>query len=262
MHPLLWKLMISKNKIKLLKSLKLKKYREEYQLSIIEGLRLVEEAINFNTNINHIWITKELMDINQDLLKKITFKKINYDIIDQKNLKLISDTNNNQGIIAEIDIKEHFNVKLNDIKSNNIVILDNISDPGNLGTIFRTCAWYNIKNIILTSNTVDPFNFKSLRSGMGAHFTFNFIVKDSHKNIIDFLNKNQFEILCSDLEGEEITEIVIKKKWALILGSEAHGISDEFNKYNKITIPSKGIIESLNVSVACGIILERLVNYG
>ena len=73
MHPLLWKLMISKNKIKLLKSLKLKKYREEYQLSIIEGLRLVEEAINFNTNINHIWITKELMDINQDLLKKITF---------------------------------------------------------------------------------------------------------------------------------------------------------------------------------------------
>mgnify|MGYP001340988769 CR=1 FL=1 len=179
MHPLLWNLMISKNKIKLLKSLKLKKYREEYKLTIIEGLRLVEEAINLNTNINHIWMTPKSVNINQDLLKKINSKKINYDIIDQKNLKLISDTNNNQGIIAEIDIKEHFNVKLNDIKSNNIVILDNVSDPGNLGTIFRTCAWYNIKNIILTSNTVDPFNFKSLRSGMGAHFTFNFIVKDS-----------------------------------------------------------------------------------
>ena len=161
-------------------------------------------------------------------------------------------------LIAEINISKYFNQQLLDISNDNIVILDNISDPGNLGTIFRTCAWYNIKSIILEANTVDPFNFKSLRAGMGAHFYFNNIITRNNKEILEFLNDNKFDVFCADLEGKNISEVKINNKWVLILGSEAHGISRDFRDCPKITIQQFGQIESLNVSVACGIILEKI----
>ena len=140
--------MISKNKIKLLRSLKLKKYREQYQSTMLEGLRLIDESINFNADIQGIWMTDESIKSNQNFVDKIKSKNIKFDIIDSENLKSISDTNHSQGAIAEINISKYFNQQLLDISNDNIVILDNISDPGNLGTIFRTCAWYNIKSII------------------------------------------------------------------------------------------------------------------
>lgn len=260
---LLWllKLMISKNKIKLLRSLKLKKYREQYHSTILEGIRLIDESINCNVDIKNIWMTDDTIQNNPDLINKIKSKNINLDEITIENLKLISDTQNSQGAIAEINFKQYLDSKLSDI-NDNVVILDNISDPGNLGTILRTCAWYNIKNIILTSNTVDPFNFKSLRAGMGAHFYFDNIIINDNQSIIDFLIKNNFNILCADLSGDNIANISINGKWAILLGSEAHGVSEDFDKYRKISIPQFGEIESLNVSVACGIILERLLNHG
>ena len=95
---------------------------------------------------------------------------------------------------------------------------------------------------------------------MGAHFYFDNIIMDSNKVILDFLNNNKFDILCADLEGENISEMKIDNKWALILGSEAHGISRDFKDCPKITIQQFGKIESLNVSVACGIILEKIIN--
>ena len=252
--------MISKNKIKLLCSLKLKKYREQHHKCILEGIRLIEESINFNADIQTIWMTDETLKNNQKFIDKIKLKNIKFNIIDNEILKSISDTEHSQGAIAEININRYFNSQLSNILNNNIVILDNISDPGNLGTIFRTCAWYNIKSIILTSSTVDPFNFKSLRAGMGAHFYFDNIIMDSNKVILDFLNNNKFDILCADLEGENISEMEINNKWALILGSEAHGLSKDFDNYHKITIQKFGDIESLNVSIACGIILEKMIN--
>ena len=251
--------MISKNKIKFLRSLKLKKYREEYHVTLLEGIRLIDESINCNIAIQNIWMTADSIESNPILVNKIKSKNITLDIIEIDDLKSISDTQNSQGAIAEINIKKYLDSKLDNI-NNNVVILDNISDPGNLGTIFRTCSWYNVRNIILSSNTVDPFNFKSLRSGMGAHFYFDSIVISDNKSIIDFLLQNDFNILCSDLKGDNIANVAIKNKWALVLGSEAHGASTEFNKYHKISIPKFGNIESLNVSVACGIILERLIN--
>jgi len=252
--------MISKNRIKLLRSLKLKKYREQYHSTVLEGLRLIDESINCNADIQNIWMTDQSIENNQNFVDKIKLRKINFDIINNSDLKLISDTKNSQGIIAQINLKKYFNSQLLNIRNNCTVVLDNISDPGNLGTIFRTCAWYNIKDVILTDNTVDPFNFKSLRSGMGSHFSFDNIIIDNNKSIIDFLENNNFNILCADLNGEKISSDLTNNKWALILGSEAHGISIDFKNYHKITIDKFGEIESLNVSVACGIILERLIN--
>ena len=117
---------------------------------MLEGLRLIDESINFNADIKGIWMTDESVNSNQKFIDKIKTKNIEFDIIDNKDLKSISDTNHSQGAIAEINTSKYSNQKFSDISNNNIVILDNISDPGNLGTIFRTCAWYNIKSIILS----------------------------------------------------------------------------------------------------------------
>ena len=251
--------MISKNKIKLLRSLKLKKNREQNQKTILEGVRLINEAINASAPNNSIFIIEEMFDSNKNLINKIKRHHIPLDIITQDDLNEISDTQHSQGIIAEVQI-HYADIADLSTDTNHIIILDNISDPGNLGTILRTCAWYGVKSIILTSGTVDPFNFKSIRAAMGAHFYFDDIIIDTNQSVINFLNLENFSTYCADLNGQDITEFNSNQKWAVILGSEAHGISDSFQIYDKITIKKWGKIESLNVSVACGIILDRFKN--
>tara|TARA_Y100001970_G_scaffold86545_1_gene109137 strand:+ start:4196 stop:4951 length:756 start_codon:yes stop_codon:yes gene_type:complete len=250
--------MISKNKIKLLRSLKLKKNREQNQKTILEGIRLIDESINAGANIESIFMLEEIFNSNKNLVNKIKNNNIPLNIITKEDLKEISDTEHSQGIVAEVKINYS---TINHLSSdaNKIIILDNISDPGNLGTIFRTCAWYGIKSIILSSGTVDPFNFKSMRASMGAHFYFDNIIIDNSQSIINFLDSKYFNVYCADLNGLDITEINPNKNWAVILGSEAHGISKSFEIYDKLTIKQHGKIESLNVSVACGIILNQLV---
>ena len=251
--------MISKNKIKYLCSLKKKKFRIQNKSTILEGLRLIEQAMDFNADIKSIWVLKDRLVDNQKFINKVRLKNISLYEINDKELKLISDTKNSQGYIAEVSIHRYLdNVSIDSI-NNNIVILDNISDPGNIGTILRTCAWYGIKSIILTSDSSDPFNLKCIRSGMGAHFYFNHIIILNNRDLKNNLKDYNFEVLCADLDGEDINSIDIAKKWALILGSEAHGISNEFKNFNKITINKYGNIESLNVSVATGIILNTLI---
>ena len=255
---LLWKSMISKNKIKLLRSLKLKKFREQNQKTILEGVRLIDEAINSNAQIYSVFAIEETLNSNQELIKKIESHHISLDMIGQDDLNGISDTQHSQGIIAEVKTNSFTVADLSNGLTDHIIILDNISDPGNLGAIFRTCAWYGVKSIILASGTVDPFNFKSMRAAMGAHFYFDHIIIDYNQSIIDFLNKEKFNTYCANLKGEDISKVNVDQKWAIILGSEAHGISESFKDYDKITIKRSGKIESLNVSVACGIILDQL----
>ena len=251
--------MISKNKIKLLRSLKLKKNREQNQKTILEGVRLIDEAINSNARIHSVFIVEEMLTSNKDLINKIKRHHIQLDIITQNDLNEISDTQHSQGIIAEVQIN-YSTIENLSTDISNVVILDNISDPGNLGAILRTCAWYGVKSIILTSGTVDPFNFKSIRAAMGAHFYFDDIIIDTDKSIINFLKLENFNTYCADLNGKDITKIDSNQKWAVILGSEAHGISKSFQIYDQITIKKYGKIESLNVAVACGIILDRFKN--
>ena len=250
--------MISKNKIKLLRSLRLKKFREQNKKTLLEGVRLIDEAINSKAQIHSVFATEEILNDNQKLVEKIQSHHIPLDMINQNDLNEISDTQHSQGIIAEVKTSYFTTADLSNGLTNHIIILDNISDPGNLGAIFRTCAWYGVKSIVIASGTVDPFNFKSMRAGMGAHFYFDHIIIDNNQSIIDFLDTEKFNMYCADLKGKDISKVNVHQKWAIILGSEAHGISESFQNYDKITIKRLGKIESLNVSVACGIILEQL----
>ena len=99
-----------------------------------------------------------------------------------------------------------------------------------------------------------------MRSGMGSHFYFNNIIKENSKTIIQHFIKNNYHIIVADLDGMNIANVSTKNKWALILGSEAHGISKSYQKFQKVTINKIGEIESLNVSVASGILLNELIN--
>ena len=249
--------MISKNKIKHLHSLLRKKNRQKFQQVILEGQRLIEESIKAGADIEYFCFTENIKNkiSNNSLLNQVQ----SY-MIPDIDLKKISDTKTSQGIIALVSTKKYTNTNLDLLNSNNLVILDGIQDPGNLGTIFRTCVWFGIKSIILTSNCSDPFNLKCVRSGVGAHFYLNQIIIEDSKKVADYLDKKKYSVLVADLKGNDILNIKKQDMWALILGSEAHGINPIFENFPKITIPKTGKVESLNVSVASGIILNQLLN--
>ena len=182
--------MLSINKKKYLKSLNNKKYRLKENKILIEGLRIIEEAINSNFDFEHIWLSNKYNEESDkifSLLQNIETNNISYSFEKEKDIQSISDTRNSQGLLGLIDVANFFNKELNHF-SNHIVILDQISDPGNLGTIIRTCAWFGIKSIILTHSSADIFNPKCLRSGMGGHFYIDDCIYLSEDEIINFIN--------------------------------------------------------------------------
>jgi len=248
---------ISKNQIKFLHSLLLKKNRLKHQKVILEGQRLIEESMRAGANIEYLCLTENFKNkiSSNNLLNQIESYKIS-----NSDLKKVTDTKVSQGIIALVNTKKYHKMNFDSIQNNNFVVLDGIQDPGNMGTILRTCIWFGIDSIILTSNCCDPFNLKCIRSGVGAHFYFKNIIIAKSNLVYDYLIEKKYDILVADLNGNNISNYNKKNNWALILGSEPHGISDTFKNLFKITIPKIGKIESLNVSVAAGIILNEIID--
>ncbi len=250
--------MITNNEIKLLKSLSQKKYRYQHKLFLVEGLRLIEELINSNHKIIKIWTSDSFLDENPSMKKSIT--SIECNIIDEKYFSQILTTQNPQCIMALLPINEPIN--LSKLSDNNILILDGISDPGNMGSLLRSAVWYGIDSIILSKNCVDIYNPKVVRSAMGAHFYISNLIHGDLVEILHELKNDKYEIIGATLDGIDYKKIkVSNSSWALILGNEAHGISNELYDGidQKISIPQRGPIESLNVAIAGSILLDRLI---
>ena len=254
--------MISIAKKKYLKSLYNKKFRLIENKALIEGFRVINQALKTGFKFDHIWIDEKLNNQDKDsilLIKTLTNNNIPFTFEKHKDIKSISDTKNSQGLVALINTKNFFNTEKENF-SDKIIILDQISDPGNLGTIIRTAAWYGIKTIILSRQSSDIFNSKCLRSAMGGHFYIKNCVYWSYDEIIQFIKTDDYHYYCSSMNGKSIYSIKKKNKWALVLGSEAHGINQKLFFGDKLSIPSKDNIESLNVSVASGILLDHLIS--
>ncbi len=241
---------LSKNEIKFLKSLQIKKFREENKLFIVEGEKVIDELFNQSKyQIQCVYYTPAYHEEN-----------IPTDIesleITEFELEKISSFKSPNKVLACV----HFNdLEIALDKANHILILDEINDPGNLGTIIRTCDWFGIENIFISQNTVDPYNSKTLQSSMGSFFNVTINRFETNK-LFESLNANGFEILGADLEGENLHQYNFSKKTALLMGSESHGISDACKKHihKYITIPKIGKSESLNVAIATGIILSEI----
>jgi TrmH family RNA methyltransferase len=245
-------------KIKEIKKLKEKKYREETNLFVVEGIKIVKEAIEYDADIQKIVISNDAIgyEVDEEVLKRI--QKYEVMIVSQNVFESISDVKTPQGILAVIKNKE--NVKV-DYNEDVIFILDNIQDPGNLGTIIRTLDAAGIKQLIVSNDTVDYMSPKVLRSTMGGAFRVNVIVADDLLNMIDEIKKNGFEVLATDLATDSSIYDIKYNKKAIVIGNEANGVSNEVkNKADiRVKIPMLGKAESLNAAVATSVIAYEYV---
>jgi len=252
--------MISKKEIKYLASLKQKKFRLLNNEFVIEGEKLILDAFKHNQSIKKIIYSIKIKKF--DVIRKKS-KKYNVELTlcTEKDAERISDTKNSQQIFALLEypsLKKLTTIENN--TNNSLIIIDGISDPGNMGTILRTCSWFGCYDIIITNSSVELYNPKTVRSGMGAHFHMKNIYRDSIENIIEYLQNYQYEMLAADLKGKNIETYVPKKNnWALILGNESKGISKQFKDVSQlIHIPGEGKMESLNVAEAASIVIHYL----
>ena len=242
--------------IKHLKRLKEKKYREEYGEFIVEGAKMIQEAIDEKAKIKHIIVCddcKTQETFSSEFLYAIA--KFNCVYVTEKIFASITDVMNPQGILAVID-KENKNEEI-DYNANLFLILDNIQDPGNMGTILRTADSVNLKQIIVAKGTADCYNPKVVRSTMGAIFRVKVIECEDLKKVIKEMKKRKIKVYATDLQTDKSIYDVDYKKSAIVIGNEANGVSKEILDLadQKIKIPMVGKTESLNAAVATGIIL-------
>ena len=251
--------MLSISRIKHLRSLHIKKYRLSHQKCVIEGHRLVNEALNAGANIEHIWYSENYAEKNSSFINLLNQSKILHETTSEKSLSQVCDSQHHQGIVALVTIPQHTSFS---VDNSPILILDNISDPGNMGTLLRTAEWFGLKNVMLTPQCVDPYNSKVIRSAMGAHFHLEQLIQIELNDVISSLKASDYKLIGAVMDGAPVDTLLLPEKWALVLGNEAHGLSSQILSHvdEKVTIPKHGNIESLNVAVAGGVILERLVN--
>jgi len=232
---------LSKNKIKWIRSLRLKKNRDVENLFVIEGEKMVLELIEqWPDHIEFICGTIPNLTTNQP-----------YYLTDEKTMKEISSLKTPNKLLAVVkkprptlERKESF-----------IVVLDDVQDPGNMGTILRTCDWYNVDKIVCSKNTVDIFNTKVIQSSMGSLFRIPVVYCDLN----EYLQQSMLTIYGALLEGKNIYQQQLERNGIIVMGNEGQGISQEIQKHitESLHIPRFGGAESLNVSIATGIILSE-----
>ena len=245
--------------IKNIKKLKERKYRDLNNEYIIEGIKIIKEAINEKANIKKIIVCEECL-ANNLLDDKLLYEIAKYDCIyvTKKIFETITDVSNPQGILA---IVEKNNKREINYKEDIIIALDGIQDPGNLGTILRTIDSANLTQIIVSKDTVDAYNQKVVRSTMGAIFRINIVEVENLKETLKNIKRHKYKIMCTDLSANKnIYEADYNKK-ILVIGNEANGVTQEVLELadEKIIIPMLGKTESLNASVATSIIVYEYI---
>ena len=246
--------------IKNIKKLKDKKYRDEKKEFIIEGIKLIEEAIEENAKIKMIIVCEECMkdqEIEQKLLYQIA--KYNCIYVSSKVFSSITDVKNPQGMLAVIEM-ENSEEKIN-YDEDVIFILDGIQDPGNLGTILRTVDSVGLSQIIVSKDTVDAYNPKVVRSTMGAIFRVRVIESQDLIRTMRNLKKRKFEVLATSLDTDQDIYDVDYTKKLIVIGNEANGVSKEIQNMAEVKakIPMLGKTESLNAAVATSVIAYEYV---
>ncbi|MCK5779672.1 MAG: RNA methyltransferase [Psychrilyobacter sp.] len=234
---------------KTIKKLKIKKYRDRENLFLAEG----HKFLDFSKEPRYI-ILHEDSEYKFSRIEKFKCKKLVYS---DTLFREISTQENSQGIILIYDFLDHMIKELGD----NIVILDRVQDPGNLGTIIRLIDAVGFKDLILTTGSADIYNDKVVRSSMGSLFNLN-INYMSQEDLIALLINKEYNILASGLTSESVdyNKVKLMGKNAIIFGNEGQGVSQNLLDLSNeiVKIPIYGSAESLNVGVATGIILYKI----
>lgn len=246
--------------IKHIRKLKDKKYRDESNEYVVEGVKLVEEAVKENAKIKQIIIcedTTRTYEIPTHIMLEIA--KYECISVSDKIFNIITQVTNPQGIMAIIE-KNAQDAQI-DYSQDIIVVLDDVQDPGNLGTILRTVDSIGLNQIIVSKGTADAFNSKVVRSTMGAIFRIKIIEVENLAQAIKEMRKHHFKLMVTSLQTKNsIYDIDFNKK-IIVIGNEANGVSKEIQDMadEKAKIPMLGRTESLNASVAAGVVMYEYV---
>jgi TrmH family RNA methyltransferase len=238
--------MLTAHKIKILQSLDQKKFRQKYNLFLVEGNKTIKEIPSSGYRIKEIFsVNSDSLSVESSLITKIS----------PSELKKISFLQHPKDSVAVCELKEER------IVENNLaqLVLDGIQDPGNLGTIIRLADWFGIPQIICSEDTVDLYNPKVIQASMGSFLRVNLV----YQNLENFLHESDAAIIGTDMDGVSFYDYPFPTQFNLVLGNEGNGIRPEIEKLltDKITIPRFGksqATESLNVSMAAGIILGQI----
>jgi TrmH family RNA methyltransferase len=236
--------------------LELPKRRREKSAFVVEGARLAEEALMSGWEVRHALYTEGAQKANPELVRALIARGA-ADEISESVMKAISDTKTPQGVLVEVEWKQIPLVKTPSL----VLVLDGISDPGNLGTLLRSAAAADCDAVLLAPNCADAFSPKVLRSGMGAHFRQPILAK-TWSEIEDFVKEHHLQLFLGEAwEGQVYTEADLRKAFALIVGSETEGVSKAARALNPISlqIPMPGRMESLNAAIAGSILLFEAV---
>lgn len=250
--------MISNNELKYFSSLLIKKFRDKEKKFLVEGLKTVEEGLNSSYKCDAVFVTPAFIDSFPEVISILKKKTVRIGELKSLDFQKVSGTRSPQGIAAVFN-KNYPQKKINDLNEKIIVLIDNISDPGNLGTILRTCDWFGVYNVFLTDQSVEYLNPKVIRASMGSVFHLNIYDKIFENDLFSLKNKN-YQIICSDIKGKNILNYKFEKKSIITFSNESSGPSEMVKNLTDeyITIPGKGRAESLNVSSAAAIILSKL----
>ena len=245
--------------IKSIKKLKERKYRDLNNEYIIEGIKILKEAIQEKAVIKKNVICEECL-ANNIIDEKLLYEIAKYDClyVSKKIFEGLTDVSKPQGILAVVEKNNKKDINYNE---DIIVALDGLQDPGNLGTILRTLDSANLSQVVVSKDTVDAYNPKVVRSTMGAIFRVNIVEAENLKETLKEMKRHKYKVMCTDLTASKnIYEIDYNKK-ILVIGNEANGISKELLDMadEKIIIPMLGKTESLNASVATSIIVYEYV---
>ncbi len=237
-------------KFKLLKKLKTKKHRISEKKIILEGYRIINQAIKNGKSPFFIVYRDDFEERLRASSEDIVLDKALFD--------MVSSTTNSQGVIAVFDMAV---VKKEETESNHIVVIDKVQDPGNLGTIIRTCDAFGFDKLILTKGTTDPYSDKCLRSTLSSIFNVNMMIGMEDVDVVNYLNKNNYDILLTTPVGEvDIVDCQPLQNMAIVIGSESNGASEIFFDVAKVKlkIAMRSSQESLNVACATSIVLHKL----
>lgn len=241
--------MISKQRVKFVKSLKLKKYRKKAALFLVEGARNVIELLSSDYEIQNLFVTEKFLN---EFPHHLTFK-FDYEICSEKELVDLGTFQTNEYALAVAKMKSNpFNISNDDL----ILALDDVSDPGNLGTIIRIADWFGLKTIIAGMDSADFYNPKVINASMGSFTRVNVHSMD----LEDFFRSNtKHKLYGAGLNGADVHHVKLDKPAILLMGNESKGISDRLSTYldKRITIPKIGGAESLNVAVSTAIICDN-----
>jgi TrmH family RNA methyltransferase len=240
--------MLSKTTIKFIKSLQVKKYRKQEQCFLIEGAKSVEELLASDFEVVKLLATSEFLQNTRMPVRGEVLE------VPEKALAGLGEFQTNRDALAVARVKPNLAVKVE--ASEYALVLDDIRDPGNLGTIIRTADWYGIHKIIASSETADFYNPKVISATMGS-FT---RVHIYYTDLGNYLSASKLPVYGAFLDGKNIHEIAFNTGGFIAIGSESHGISASLSPLitERITIPRYGHAESLNAAIATAIICDNL----